>query len=219
VEYDGGFGRCGVQTPQEAADLARIIAHSSGLHFGGLMTYPSNEQAVIFAQETRKLLEPDGIPVECVSGGSTLNMWRAHTYSGINEHRAGMYVYGDRNMVKGGVMDFDQCAFRVITTVVSRPTSDRGILDGGSKTFSSDLFAVEGYGYLLEYPEANYYGISEEHGHIDFSNCAKKPEIGERVTVIPNHCCTANNLFREIVGVRNGSVEVVWPVVAHGMLQ
>lgn len=219
VEFDGGFGRCGVQSPQEAADLARIIARLPGLHFGGLMTYPSNEQSDRFVGETKALLDPDGIAVERASGGSTLGMWQAHTHKEITEHRAGMYAYGDRNMVKGGVMQLEDCAFRVIATVVSRPTADRGILDGGSKTFSSDIFAVEGYGLILEYPEAHFHGISEEHGHIDFSQCKQKPEIGERVTVIPNHCCVTNNLFKEIVGVRNDTVEVNWPVAAHGMLQ
>jgi D-serine deaminase-like pyridoxal phosphate-dependent protein len=219
VEFDGGFGRCGVQSPQEAADLARVIARSAGLHFGGLMTYPNNEQTDPFVGETKALLANDGLAVERVSGGSTKGMWQAHTHQEITEHRAGMYAYGDRNMVKGGVMKFEDCAFRVITTVVSRPTADRGILDGGSKTFSMDTFAVEGYGYLMEYPEAHFHAISEEHGHIDFSKCDRKPEIGERVTVITNHCCVANNLFREIVGVRNEQVEVIWPVAAHGMLQ
>jgi D-serine deaminase-like pyridoxal phosphate-dependent protein len=43
--------------------------------------------------------------------------------------------------------------------------------------------------------------------------------VGERVTVIPNHCCVVSNLFDEIVGVRGGEVEVVWPVAARGALR
>src|SRR3712207_3854579 len=35
VEFDSGVHRCGVQSPREAADLARAIAASPGLHFGG----------------------------------------------------------------------------------------------------------------------------------------------------------------------------------------
>jgi D-serine deaminase-like pyridoxal phosphate-dependent protein len=116
-------------------------------------------------------------------------------------------------------MQMDDIAFSVITTVVSRPTAERGILDGGSKTFSSDLSGLEGHGLILEYPEARFYGMSEEHGHVDFAACPRKPEIGERVTVIPNHCCVVSNLFNQIVGARNGKVEVVWPVAARGALQ
>jgi D-serine deaminase-like pyridoxal phosphate-dependent protein len=218
VEFDGGLGRCGVQTPQQAADLARMIARSPGLRFGGLMTYPSNQQTDPFVTETKALLRGD-LSVERVSGGSTPGMWQAHTHPEVNEHRAGMYVYGDRYTIKSGAMALEDCALKVITSVVSRPTADRGILDGGSKTFSSDLLGLEGYGLILEYPEAVYYGQSEEHGHVDFSKCARKPEIGERVTVIPNHCCVVSNLFNHIAGIRGHKVEVIWPVAARGALQ
>jgi D-serine deaminase-like pyridoxal phosphate-dependent protein len=146
-------------------------------------------------------------------------MWQAHTHPEVNEHRAGMYVYGDRNILRSGAMKLEECSLSVITTVVSRPTADRGILDGGSKTFSSDLLGLEGHGLILEYPEARFYGLSEEHGHVDFSACQRKPDIGERVTVIPNHCCVVNNLFNQIVGVRHGTVEVTWPVAGRGALQ
>jgi len=116
-------------------------------------------------------------------------------------------------------MRLEDCAFKVTTTVVSRPTADRGILDGGSKTFSSDVRGPEGYGLILEYPDAHFYAMSEEHGHVDFSRCERKPEIGERVTVIPNHVCVVSNLFNQVVGVRGGEVEVIWPVAARGALQ
>jgi len=116
-------------------------------------------------------------------------------------------------------MTVEECSFKIITTVVSRPTAERGILDGGSKTFSSDTLGLEGHGLILEYPEARFYGLSEEHGHVDFSACPRKPEIGEHVTVIPNHCCAVSNLFNQVVGVRGGEVEVIWPVVARGALQ
>jgi D-serine deaminase-like pyridoxal phosphate-dependent protein len=218
VECDTGGGRCGVQTPQAATDLARLIARSPGLVFGGLMTYPNSARTGAFVRETKALLEGE-LEVARVSGGGTPVMWKAHTYPEVNEYRAGTYVYNDRAILKSGAMGLEDCAFKVITTVVSRPTADRGIIDGGSKTFSSDTLGLEGYGLILEYPEAKIYGQSEEHGHIDFSQCARKPEVGERVTVIPNHCCVVSNLFERVVGVRNGQVEVIWPVAARGALQ
>jgi D-serine deaminase-like pyridoxal phosphate-dependent protein len=219
VEFDGGMGRCGVQSPQEAADLARLIARSPGLHFGGLMTYPTNENTVPFARETGAILASDGIPIECVSGGGTHCMWQAHEHPEVTEHRAGMYVYGGRKEVETGVMSVDDVAFTIIMTVVSRPTADRGILDGGSKTVSLDTRGLDGYGLVLEYPEARLYSLSEEHGFVDFSRCERRPAIGDRVTVVPNHCCTAANLFNHAVGVRGGDVEVTWPVAARGAVQ
>lgn len=92
-------------------------------------------------------------------------------------------------------------------------------MDGGSKTFSSDLVGVEGHGLILEHPDARFYGMSEEHGHVDFSACAKKPEVGERVSVIPNHCCVVSNLFNQVVGVHGNTVELTWTIAARGTLQ
>jgi D-serine deaminase-like pyridoxal phosphate-dependent protein len=219
VEFDAGLGRCGVQSPHEAADLARLIARSEGLRFGGLMTYPTSQRAGEFARAARELLAADGIAVERVSGGGTPNMWQAHQHPDVTEHRAGMYVFGDRYTISSGAVRLEDCSFSVVATVVSRPTADRGIIDGGSKTFSSDILGLDGHGLILEYPEARFYKMSEEHGQLDFSACERRPQVGERVTVIANHCCPVANLFNQIVGARNGQVEVVWPVAARGMLQ
>jgi len=219
VEFDTGGGRCGVQSPREAADLARLIARSRGLRFDGLMTHPCNAQSDAFVRETRWLLRDARRTVERVSYGGTPGMWQAHTHTEVTEYRAGTYVYGDRATVKSGAMTLDECAFKVLATVVSRPTAERGILDGGSKTFSSDLSGLESHGLILEYPEARFHSVSEEHGHVDFSACRRKPQIGERVTVIPNHVCVVTNLFDHIVAVRRGQMEEVWPVAARGKLQ
>jgi D-serine deaminase-like pyridoxal phosphate-dependent protein len=216
VEFDCGGQRCGVQSPQEAAALARFINSSAGLHFAGLMTFPSNDQTDPFVRQTKELLERDGLEVECVSGGGTPNMWQAHNATEATEHRAGTYVYGDRHIIKSGAMSLDDCALTVTTTVVSRPTADRAILDGGSKTFSSDLLDLDGYGTIIEYPEARMHAQSEEHGHVDLSACKNKPRIGERLTVVPNHCCVVSNLFNQVYGLRSNRVEVIWPVAARG---
>jgi len=219
IECDTGLHRCGVQSPQEAAELARLIRQLPNLHFGGLMTYPTSEQTDNFVRETRALIANDGLHIERVSGGGTPTMWQVHEHPEVTEHRAGIYVYGDRLTLRSGAVTLDTCALKVHATVVSRPTPERGILDAGSKSLSSDLHGLDGYGYICEYPDAKIYALSEEHGHVDFSACARKPEIGERVTVIPNHCCTVTSLFDEVVGARGDQVEVVWKVAARGTVQ
>ena len=216
VEFDTGGGRCGVQSPAEATELAALIGRSSGLIFDGLMTYPVNEYTDTFVRETRSF---PGISFEKVSAGGSPQLWKAHTFTEITEYRVGTYVYGDRYTVEAGTHILGECAFHVRAMVVSRPTPERGILDAGSKALSSDLLGQDGYGLILEYPEARIYALSEEHGNVDFSACAMKPGIGERVTILPNHCCVCNNLFNQVTGVRNGRVEKVWEVDARGTLQ
>jgi D-serine deaminase-like pyridoxal phosphate-dependent protein len=224
VECDTGMHRCGVQSPEEAAALARLIARLPALRFQGWMTYPTTRETVAFFQEASRLVERDGLAAPIRSGGGTPGMWRAHeAMPVVNEYRAGTYVYFDRNCVYAGAATWEQCAMRVLMTVVSRPTRDRAILDGGSKTLTNDPvgYGQKGYGYILEYPEAVIYQQSEEHGHVDLSACPpdRRPQIGERVTVIPNHACGTTNMHDEVVGVRKGKVEVIWPVLARGKIR
>src|SRR5262252_5630816 len=43
VECDTGIGRTGVQTPDDAFDLARKVMRLPGMHFEGLMTFPNRD--------------------------------------------------------------------------------------------------------------------------------------------------------------------------------
>jgi D-serine deaminase-like pyridoxal phosphate-dependent protein len=54
---------------------------------------------------------------------------------------------------------------------------------------------------------------------VDVSACARKPEIGERVQVIPVHPCPCVNEHDELVAVRKARVEAVWPIYARGKIR
>jgi D-serine deaminase-like pyridoxal phosphate-dependent protein len=220
VECDTGGARCGAPTPDAAADLAQTIARLPGLRFAGLMTYPSSPAFDPFMAAARQRLAAVGLGPERVSGGGTPTLYSAHTYREVTEYRAGEYLYGDRSHLVSGNMPLERIAARVITTVVSRPTPARAILDAGSKALSGTLRrGLQGHGYVVEYPDASLYDLTEEHGHADVSACPRPPEVGERVSVLPNHVCLVSNLFTHLHGVRNGVVEVVWPIAARGLLQ
>ena len=84
---------------------------------------------------------------------------------------------------------------------------------------TSDQYFVKDYGRIVEYPEARIVGLSEEHATVDLSACKERPEVGEVVNVIPNHCCVVSNMVDEVYGIRDGEVEVVWPVAARGKVR
>ncbi len=219
VECDTGFQRVGVQSPEVALDLARLIGRMPGLVFGGLMTYPNSETAGKFFSRALELFRDAGVPVPEVSGGGTPVMWQAHTVPGLTEHRAGTYIYNDRSVVRSGAATWEQCAMRIWATVVSRPTPGRAILDAGSKTLTSDLLGFEDYGHVVEYPAARLHALSEEHGHLDVSECPRKPEMGDRVSIIPNHTCVVSNLHDTVTAVRGDAVEGEWAVAARGKVR
>jgi D-serine deaminase-like pyridoxal phosphate-dependent protein len=140
----------------------------------------------------------------------------------LTEYRIGEYPTGGEGHLRAGRHTIEQCALRVQATVISKPTADRVILDAGSKTMSASTFQAPhgtSMGYIVQYPEARFYGSSEEHGHVDVSACSKKPEIGERVEVLPVHPCPCVNEHNEMVAVRNGVVEAVWPIYARGKIR
>ncbi|MBI3456555.1 MAG: alanine racemase [Candidatus Rokubacteria bacterium] len=220
VECDTGFGRNGVQTPEAALDLARAAMKLPRMDFQGLMTFPNREPGTrLFFEQALALFKQAGIPVPIVSGGGTPALATVQNLPMLTEHRAGTCVYNDAMVVASGTATWDHCAMRVRTTVVSRPTATRAILDAGSKVLTSDLYGMTGYGHVLEYPGAAITGLSEEHGTVDLSACPERPHVGEAVHVVPNHCCVVSNMVDEVYGVRGDRVEAVWPVAARGRVR
>lgn len=202
---------------EEVLNLAKKIDDDENLHFAGLLVYPSNVTMRPAIQEALEALNHAGIGVDAVSGGGSGAAHHAHEVPELTELRVGTYVFNDMNTVTKGWASLEDCAMRIMTTVVSRPTVDRVILDGGGKTFAADR-VNDGHGYIVEYPEAHFYQTSEEHGHVDMSQCEDRPVIGERVHVIPVHTCVVTNLHNQIYGIRGDDVEVVWPVAARGLV-
>ena len=214
VELDTGSGRCGVQSPQKAQSLARQIVKMPGIDFQGVMTYPSNIRAQPFIEETLELLSNDGIPVNIISGGGT-GSEAASKELGCTETRSGSYVYeGLTRIGNSEMLSPDRCVLRVIVTVVSTPTPERIIIDGGMKTFAS--YPPTPYGHIIEHPDAKIYGMSVEHGHVNVSECSHRFKVGEQLSVIPLHQGMTSNLHDELVGIRGNTVETIWQIAGRG---
>src|SRR4051812_81494 len=221
IECDTGGERCGVQTPEEAVELARLVAALKGVRLEGLMTYPARGQTEVTAAwlgEAVAGLKAAGIEPAVVSTGGTPDLYRAHEVTVATEHRPGTYIYHDRDHARAS-LGLDACAMTILATVVSRPTDGRAIPDAGPKTFSFVMEAQAGVGLITEYPQAVLAKFSEEHGHVDCSASNARPRIGERVTIIPNHACAVSNLHDVVYGVRGNRVERVFKVEARGRVQ
>lgn len=217
VELDTGSGRCGVGSPHDAHVLAEKVVGMQGVDFQGVMTYPSNINAKPFISETVDLLRKDGIPVNIISGGGT-GSEIASKEIGCTETRSGSYVYeGMTRIGNSEMLSPERCVLRVLVTVVSTPTSDRIIIDGGQKTFAS--YPPTPYGHIIEHPDAKIYGMSVEHGHVDVSECSHRFRVGERLSVIPLHQGMTSNLHDELVSVRGDIVETKWQIAGRGKVK
>ena len=234
AETDVGMGRVGVQPGQPLLELGCGISKLPGLELRGIAFYPghirtNSEEGLRALDQLGEVVEQNvdafreaGLPVTVVSGGSTPALFESHRVNGMNEIRPGTYIFYDRNTVACGGCTFDDCAATVMVTIVSTARKNGFIIDGGSKTFSSDRLATgadNNFGLIREAPAAQFFQMNEEHGYVDLGDSAGSFRVGDRVTVIPNHVCVAVNLHEQIYGVRGGEVEQVWKVEGRGKLQ
>ncbi|HZZ42491.1 MAG TPA: alanine racemase [Tepidisphaeraceae bacterium] len=209
VDLDVGFHRTGAQSPAAALELARKVARDSSLRLDGIFFYPghvwtpADEQAAELARidallaETINAFHRSGLDAGIVSGGSTPTAYQSHLVKSQTEIRPGTYLYNDMNTARAGFCSLDDCAAAIVCTVVSTSIPGKVVIDGGTKTFTSDRNVTapdSGHGHLVEFPDAKLVRLSEEHGEVDVSACSVRPVIGQRVTVIPNHICPCVNL-------------------------
>jgi len=221
VECDTGRKRAGVETPGEAIALAKDIAARPGLAFAGFLLYAPETalpETQAFLDEASAGVREAGLEPRIVSTGGTPNLANLGRIAGATEHRAGTYIFNDRMMLACGAATLDDCALHVVATVVSRAGADRGILDAGSKTLTSDTGGLEGHGLILEHPEAKIARFAEEHGFLDLTRCNDRPKVGDVVRIVPNHVCVVVNMVDRLVATRGGEIVGEIPVAARGKI-
>ncbi|MBK5293399.1 MAG: alanine racemase [Acidobacteriia bacterium] len=232
VEADVGLERVGIVPGAELVELGRAVSNLPYMKLAGAAFYPGHIKSMDESgmEAVRKLSETvgsmvrqfqsAGLQLDIVSGGSTPTLMQSHLVAGLNEIRPGTYIFNDRNTVECGACRWEDCAASILVTVVSTAKQGQIIIDGGSKTFSSDRLATTGeptFGRVVDAPEAVFTKMNEEHGFARVSETSF--QVGDRVRVIPNHICVAVNLHEQVYGVRNGEVEQVWKVEGRGKLQ
>jgi D-serine deaminase-like pyridoxal phosphate-dependent protein len=221
VECDTGRKRAGVETPAEAIALAKDIASRPGLSFAGFMLYPPEDAMEItqkFLDQATAGVREAGLEPRIVSTGGTPNVANLGRIKGATEHRAGTYVFNDRMMLACGAATMDDLALTVVGTIVSRAAPDRGIVDTGSKTLTSDTGGLEGHGLILEHPEAKIAKFAEEHGFLDLTKCNDRPKVGDVVRIVPNHVCVVVNMVDRLVATRGDEIVGELAVAARGKI-
>lgn len=234
AEVDVGLGRVGVLPGASLIELIRGIDKLPKLRFEGIAFYPGQIKILDEAgdralDDLARLLEgilsevrAAGFEARIVSGGSTPTLFHSHRLTGLNEIRPGTYIFNDRNTMLSGACALEECAASIHVTVVSTAKAGQMIVDGGSKTFSSDrpVSAVEvNFGHVVEAPQAVFTKMNEEHGFVELRDTGRAFNAGDRVRIIPNHICVAMNLHESVYGARDGVVEHVWRVEGRGKLQ
>jgi D-serine deaminase-like pyridoxal phosphate-dependent protein len=218
VEVDVGVKRCGVQTPQALVDVARACTD-----FEGLFYWPSWLDEKGFHEARARIdacleaLRQAGLEARIVSGGSTPGASKTPLIPATTEIRPGTYVFYDVNSMTAKCCRLEDCALRVLVTVVSTAVPGQCVVDGGWKTFSNDTTKDSGtYGLFPDRPGWTMPRLNEEHGFVQVASPAR---VGEKVWVVPSHVCTTVNMHDEIWYGRGGQVEGKWKVAARGKIR
>ncbi|WP_194714584.1 DSD1 family PLP-dependent enzyme [Noviherbaspirillum soli] len=231
VEIDVGQGRCGVADADAALRLVEQIARYPVLRFGGLQAYHGGAQhrrsraerreaAAQAAERTGAVvarLQAAGAACDVVTGGGTGSV-EFDLASGVyTEIQPGSYVFMDGDYGRNEwdpATGFGHSLF-IASTVMSVAPATRVVLDAGLKSMAVDSglpLVWQGEGGGLRYVAAN-----DEHGIVECDNAASRPGLGDQLLLVPGHCDPTLNLYDELVGIRNGKVECIWPVAARGM--
>lgn len=232
VEVDTGLHRMGRPPGEPSSSLALEVAGVPGVDVVGLLTHAGHSYHAADATELRSIAEREaldlletaercarmGLEMREISVGSTPTARIVAGVPGVTEVRPGTYVYNDVQQLRLGVATVEACAARVLVTIVARPTQERFLIDGGTKSFSADGGdgpPFPGRGFVIDRPDLILDFMTEEHavGHIEGGGALA---IGERLEVIPLHVCSCVNLYDEALGVRGGRVDHEIAIAARG---
>lgn len=223
VDLDVGMGRCGARSIPDAIRLAKAVDRSPGLVFRGMFGYEGHavfiedraertrtgQAANRYLVESAREAESAGLPVEIVSAAGTGTFDIAAAVPGITEIEAGSFVFMDTTYLK---LDLPfEPSLTVLSTIVSRPEPEIVILDVGIKGVSVERNPP----VPRDHDGMEILKLSEAHATGTLASGTDLTR-GDRVHLIPSHCCTTVNLYDDLIVLRDGIVEAVWPIAARG---
>ena len=220
IEVDTGMDRAGVDTPEQAVELARKVAGLQGIKLLGVTGYeghcsltPERElrstrqkAAMSMLVQAAKRIEAAGIPMPIVSAGGTATWdWTAST-PGVTEIQAGSYAVMD-NFHGEMVGDFEKAVF-VLSTVISRPP-DRVILDAGNKSLGAPMLTT------IRKHDLKGFRFDEEHGLFE-AGPDYPLHVGDVCELVPGYAPSTVNWYDCYHVVEGDRVVDIWPVIPRG---
>ena len=238
VKVDCGYHRCGVDPAAGTLpELVRRIGERRELRFAGLLTHAGHSYHAVGADALRAVaaaerdvmveaasrLRAIGIDVPAISIGSTPTVTHVDHLDGIDEVRAGNYVFFDTTQAALGSATLDDCALSVLASVIHRDRA-RGhlVLDAGAIALSKDRGATldgaeTGYGRLLSLDGADLglqvHSVSQEHGVVRVPDALfDQLPVGARVRVLVNHSCLTAAQHAEYQVLEGGRIVDRWAI-------
>lgn len=228
AEVNIGMNRAGVAPGAPVVALADAIGRQPGLRFVGVTGWESHAVTIADPAEKERVVAEAialltasaedcwraGHAVEIVSCGGTGTFPYCTRQPRVTEVQVGGAIFSDMHYRTHYHLDHP-CALTLLTTVTSRPTPTRIVLDAGKKAMSGDAALPEPIGL----PAVGSLRLSAEHTTIELEAPSQTPKVGDQLELIVGYSDTTVHLHEEIVGLRGGSVEAVWRVAARGRIK
>ncbi|MGI6092763.1 MAG: D-TA family PLP-dependent enzyme [Negativicutes bacterium] len=237
IEIEVGENRSGVITVDQLINLANHIKRKKKVILKGVFSHEGHSykakdpetciKASIESQQRTlhagNLLKELGIAIDTISIGATPSMMHAEIVEGITEIRPGTYIFMDVGQ-GSAINDFTKCAATVLTTVISKPTEERIVLDAGAKSLTSQnrsegICSTQGYGLVKNSDNIRLSGVFDEHGLIYSKAFSEYIQVGDKIEVIPNHICPTCNLYEKAYLVSKCSIIKEVPILCKGKSQ
>jgi 3-hydroxy-D-aspartate aldolase len=236
VELYMGTGTCGVEI-DKTKSFVRELVKVKGVNFKGLWWHQGSLADIISWEERKKAhfetlarvavlkdeLEDCGISVDMVSGGFTCTWDITPEYPILRnvEVQAGNYVFSDWCVRESEGLDVFECALTVLTRCISRPKPDEVLFDAGMNACSDEH--TDDYRNVVGFKLKGIEGIRrvkqrEELSMVKFEQSNEEIQVGDAVELMPPHADTTAKLHNTYYGIRNGTVEAVWPNYGRGLL-
>jgi D-serine deaminase-like pyridoxal phosphate-dependent protein len=236
VLLDLGVGRqrTGCTSHEQALAVARRIAGSDSLSFGGVQAYAGHLQHTAeFAEraqqdeveyrragETIERLRADGLVPSIVTGAGT----GSHAIDAggglFSELQCGSYVfmdvrYQEVTLRSDEAQPFEPALF-VRTSVISANAAGHVTTDAGLKHFATDgPRPVIARGAPAG---AEYHFFGDEHGRIELPDAARHLPVGTALECITPHCDPTVNLYDVYHVVHGDTLVDIWPIDARGAI-
>jgi D-serine deaminase-like pyridoxal phosphate-dependent protein len=220
IEVDTGMDRAGVDTPDQAVELARRLDGVEGIKLLGVTGYEGHcsltperdlraqrqRVAMSMLVEAAEKIRAAGLPCPIVSAGGTATWDWTATTPGVTEIQAGSYAVMD-NFHFPMAGDFEK-ALTVLATVISRPP-DRVIVDAGNKSLGAPaLSTIRGH-------DLKGFRFDEEHG-IFIADPSYPLHVGDVVELVPGYAPGTVNWYDAYHVVEGDRVVDIWPVIPRG---
>lgn len=228
IEVNVGMNRAGVAPGAPVVALANAVAAMPGVRLAGLMTWESQAVAIADPAEKARVVREAvalitasadacraaGHRIDIVSCGGSGTLPYCAMQPGVTEIEAGGAIFSDVLYRERFHLDFPP-ALHLLASVTSRPTPARVILDAGKKAMSSDGAVPAPIGLAA----VRSVKLSAEHAIVELAAPSDMPVVGDKVLFVVGYGDTTVHLHEEIVAMRGGLIEAVWPVAARGRIK